>query len=63
MLKDYLEAADRVSELANEFMDDYDLATVLRAGSSKIMQKAQENNLLILKIAETEDVPIAANDL
>jgi thiamine pyrophosphokinase len=60
MLKDYLEAADRVSELANEFMDDYDLATVLRAGSSKIMQKAQENNLLIMKIAE--EIPATANE-
>ena len=49
----YLEAAGRVSDLADKFSDNNDLANVLRAGSSKITKLAGERGVL-LKNASVE---------
>lgn len=61
MIQEYLEAADKVSQLANEYSQDYELATILRAGSSKIMQIVQDKNLLMCKTAERKDKNVDEN--
>ena len=34
----YLEAADKISDLAEEYSHDYDLSNILRAGAVRIME-------------------------
>lgn len=51
----YLEAAERVSDLANKCNDNTDLANVLRAGSSKITKLAHKHGVLLLKKASVEN--------
>jgi len=47
MSNEYVSAAQKVGNLADEFSEDYDLATLLRAGSSKLMKLAQKNGVLM----------------
>jgi hypothetical protein len=54
MSKEYIVAAERINDLADEFCEDYDLANLLRAGSSKLMKLAQKNNQTLLKISSIE---------
>lgn len=49
MPNEYISAAEKVSNLADEFSYDYDLATLLRAGSSKLMKLAQEKGAAMVK--------------
>ena len=41
MSKEYIIAAERINQLADECSEDYDLACILRAGSSKLMKLAE----------------------
>ena len=50
----YVEAARKISELADEYSEDYHLSTILRVGSVKITGLAQEKTGLILKNAQKE---------
>lgn len=65
MKNDYLEAAERVSELANRFSDNGSLANILRAGSSKIIKLANERGVLLKKASvenETEAATISPDN-
>lgn len=53
MHEHYLEAAQKVSSLAEEYSEDYALATILRTGSSRIVQLAKENHGLIIKTSSS----------
>jgi len=55
----YLEAAEKISDLADEYSYDYKLATILRAGASRIMELS---GTFIIKIASEEDIKLAANE-
>lgn len=47
MSNEYISAAKKVSSLADEFSEDYELVTLLRAGSSKLIKLAQKNSALM----------------
>lgn len=47
MSNEYISAAEKVGNLADEFSEDYDLATLLRASSSKLMKLAQQNDTIM----------------
>lgn len=57
----YLEAAQKVSDLAEEYSGDYGLATILRAGSARITELARENAGLIVKSASTDKMKAVVN--
>ncbi len=63
MTNTYIIAAEKVSNLAEEYQDDYNLANLLRAGSSKIMKLAQKDNGTIIKSSsfQNEELKQAAN--
>lgn len=50
----YLEAAEKVSNLANEYSTDYNLSTILMVGSAKIAKLANEDKGLIFKIGSSD---------
>jgi hypothetical protein len=56
----YLEAAEKISDLADEYSHDYQLACILRAGASRIMELS---GTFIIKTASVEnDAKLAANE-
>jgi len=58
MTNHYLEAAGRVSDLADKFSDNNDLANVLRAGSFKITKLAHEHGVLLKKASVENEAEI-----
>ena len=53
MNEHYLEAAQKVSSLAEEYSEDYVLSTILRSGSARIVNLAKENHGLIIKTSSS----------
>ena len=53
MHEHYLEAAQKVSSLAEEYSEDYVLSTILHSGSARIVKLAQENHGLIIKTSSS----------
>lgn len=47
MSNEYILAAQKISNLADEFGEDYELAKLLRASSSKLMKIAQKSGALM----------------
>lgn len=56
MSEEYINAAKIIGDLAEEYNQDYDLSSLLRSKSSKIMKLAQEINGSIIKIASDNSV-------
>ena len=52
MHEDYLKAADEVSKLAEQYSNDYNLASILRLGSIKIIELAKKESGLLLKTGQ-----------
>lgn len=50
----YLDAAQRISNLADEYSGDYGLATILMVGSARITKLAKEQTGLILKTSSLD---------
>ena len=59
MVKEYFEAAERLSNLAEEFVAEDEVANILRAGAARIAKMAHGG---IIKTASEDSKPQAVDD-